>query len=367
MTQSAALELGQETVRSPILHLENVTLYYPSALVPAVDRVSLELARGEVLGLVGPSGCGKTTLLRIIAGFESLQAGIVEIDGQRVAGNGRWIAPEQRQVGIVFQDHALFPHLNVIQNIAFGLHSDAVRRRDKAALHSRQQQITAMLDLIGLEGLEYRYPHELSGGQQQRVALARALAPQPRLLLLDEPLSNLDMQTRLRLRQEVRDILKATGTSAVFVTHDQQEALAIADSIAIMHQGQLEQIGNPEHIYSQPVSRFVATFMNQMNILPAQRRGQVWETEVGNFAVTAPTNAHTGELMIQEEDVLLHPDPTAVAVIKTRQFLGRQYRYGLETPSGKKLHARTPSETILPIGTRVQVSVVNQAVKFFAP
>jgi iron(III) transport system ATP-binding protein len=359
-------EQARLTSQPPILRLENVTFYYPQTSLPAVDKLSLELAKGDVLGLVGPSGCGKTTLLRIIAGFESLQAGIVELDGQQVAGKGCWIPPEQRRVGIVFQDHALFPHLNVIQNIAFGLHSDPLRRKDKAALRNRQQQIMAMLELIGLEGLEYRYPYELSGGQQQRVALARTLAPQPKLVLLDEPLSNLDMQIRLRLREEVREILKVTGTSAIFVTHDQQEALAMADSIAVMHQGQLEQIGKPEQIYTQPVSRFVATFMNQVNILPAQRCEQVWETEVGNFSVTTPTNAHIGELLIQEKDVLLHPDPDAGAVIRTRQFLGREYRYGIETPSGKKLHARIPPETILSIGTRVQVSVVNQSVKFFA-
>ncbi|MEC4819525.1 MAG: ABC transporter ATP-binding protein, partial [Scytonema sp. PMC 1069.18] len=263
-----------------ILRLENVTLKYSQMRVPSVCGVSLELAQGDVLGLVGPSGCGKTTLLRIIAGFESPQVGTVEIAEKLVAGNDNWIPPEQRYVGMVFQDYALFPHLSVVENIAFGLRF--------ATAKDRRIQVAELLELVRLTGLDNRYPHELSGGQQQRVALARALATQPQLLLLDEPLSNLDVQVRLRLREEVLAILKAKKISGIFVTHDQQEALAIADQVAVMQQGKLEQIGTPEEIYTQPASRFVAEFITQANFLPARRKGDIWETEIGYFTPTPP-------------------------------------------------------------------------------
>lgn len=352
--------------QSPILRLESVSIQFSQMTAPAVAEVSLALATGDLLGLLGPSGCGKTTLLRIVAGFASPQVGTVEIAGRMVAGKECWVSPEQRHVGMVFQDYALFPHLTVAENVAFGLRA---RKRGNAGNCQDAEQLIA---LVGLGGLENRYPHELSGGQQQRVALARALAPQPKLILLDEPLSNLDVQVRLRLREEVREILKATGTSGIFVTHDQQEALAIANKVAVMCQGRLEQLGTPEEIYNQPSSRFVAEFVTQANFLPAKRRGQFWETEVGYFDVAAATmplietsaDSDAGELMIREEDLILQPNPDAPAVIKTRRFLGREHRYCLQTSSGKELHARTTEETALPIGTRVQLSVVKP-LRFF--
>lgn len=349
--------------QSPILRLENVSIRFSQMTAPAVAEVSLALATGDLLGLLGPSGCGKTTLLRIVAGFASPQVGTVEIAGRMVASKECWVSPEQRHVGMVFQDYALFPHLTVAENVAFGL-------RGRKGDAGKCQEAEKLIVLVGLGGLENRYPHELSGGQQQRVALARALAPQPKLVLLDEPLSNLDVQVRLRLREEVREILEVTGTSGIFVTHDQQEALAIANKVAVMCQGRLEQLGTPEEIYNQPSSRFVAEFVTQANFLPAKRRGQFWETEVGDFDVAATTmpwvetSADTGELMIREEDLMLQPDPDAPAVIKTRRFLGREYRYCLQTSSGKELHARTTDETALPIGTRVQLSVVKP-LRFF--
>lgn len=352
-----------------ILCLEGVTKSFARMSSPAVRDVTLALLRGELLGLLGPSGCGKTTLLRLIAGFERPQVGTVEIAGRIVADRGCWVPPEQRCLGMVFQDYALFPHLTVAENVAFGLQNlggeGGRKRRGDAA---------RLIALVGLEGLENRYPHELSGGQQQRVALARALAPQPALILLDEPLSNLDVQVRLRLREEVREILKATGTSGIFVTHDQEEALSIADRVAVMRQGRLEQIGTPEEIYINPASRFVAEFVTQANFLPARRRGQVWETEVGCFDVAASnwtplidTNAgaDTGDLMIREEDLLLKPVADASVVILRRRFLGREYRYCLQTPSGKELHARTTAQTALSVGTRVQLTVAEQAIRVF--
>ncbi|MCY7286416.1 MAG: ABC transporter ATP-binding protein [Cyanobacteria bacterium CAN_BIN43] len=354
--------------QSAILHLENVGLRYPRTDTPAIANVSLALEAGEILGLLGPSGCGKTTLLRLIAGFERPQVGTVTIAGRTVAGSRAWIPPEQRHVGVVFQDYALFPHLTVAENIAFGLRS---QRATQNTTHS--EKVAQLLALVRLEGLDHRYPRELSGGQQQRVALARALAPQPKLILLDEPMSNLDVYVRLRLREDVLEILKAMNTSAIFVTHDQQEALAIADKIAVMQQGHLEQVGTPEAVYSRPASRFVAQFVTQANFLSAHRRGQLWETEIGYFDVETTTSllhslidSDIAELVIREEDWILQPDPRASVVIKTRHFLGREYRYCLQTPSGKKLYARTSSGIILQPATRVQLSIVTQPAGFVA-
>lgn len=333
-----------------ILHLENITKQFAKTTIPAVEEITLTLPEGDLLGLLGPSGCGKTTLLRLIAGFEDPQAGIIKISDRIVAGNGNWIAPEQRNIGMVFQDYALFPHLNVAKNVAFGLHNS----RKKSQFNS-QKRTAEVIALVGLQGLENRYPHQLSGGQQQRVALARAIAPQPALVLLDEPLSNLDVQVRLRLRQEVRDILKNTGTSGVFVTHDQEEALSISDWVAVMNQGRLEQFGTPEAIYKEPKSRFVAEFVTQANFLKAQRRGDLWETEVGHFIA----NSHDfdrGDLMIRQEDLILKPDDQATVVICDRQFLGREHSYCLLTPSGQKLLTRTKNATVS-VGTKVSLSV----------
>ncbi|QFS50319.1 ABC transporter ATP-binding protein [Nostoc sphaeroides] len=338
---------------SAILRLENVTLKFAQMNAPVVAGVSLTLAPGDVLGLLGPSGCGKTTLLRIIAGFESPQTGTVEIAGQLVAGDGHWIPPEQRNFGMLFQDYALFPHLTIAENIAFGLRQ--LKKSD------RRQEVAELLTLVRLPGIEKRYPHELSGGQQQRVALARALAPQPKLLLLDEPLSNLDLQVRLKLREEVLGILKNKGISGIFVTHDQQEALAIADQLAVMRQGKFEQIDTPEAVYTQPASRFVAEFVTQANFLPAQLQGNCWATEIGCFAVESKIFQDKGDLMIREEDIILHPASDGAMKIETRFFLGHEYRYSLYTPSGKKLYARTPASTALPIGTQVNLSIANTA------
>ncbi len=346
-------------MEKPILHLQDITKQFDRAATPAVDNVTLSLPRGELLGLLGPSGCGKTTLLRIVAGFERPECGAIELAGQLVASPRDWVPPEKRDTGMVFQDYALFPHLNVADNVAFGLKRQGNDRKAIA------DTVAEALTLVGLAGLEKRYPHELSGGQQQRVALARALAPRPALILLDEPLSNLDVQVRLRLRQEVRGILKAIGTSAIFVTHDQEEALSISDRVGVMRQGRLEQLGTPEEIYIRPASRFVAEFVTQANFLPARRRGQLWETEVGSFAIEATADTETGELMLREENVILKPDEEASVAICDRQFLGREYRYCLQTPSGKRLHALTSLSTQLSVGTRVRLSIADRSIPIF--
>ncbi|WP_041933356.1 ABC transporter ATP-binding protein [Gloeothece verrucosa] len=343
-----------------ILNLSQITKQFSHHSQAAVKQVSLTLLKGQILGLLGPSGCGKTTLLRIIAGFEQPTQGTVEIAGQLVACEKSFLPPEKRNTGMVFQDYALFPHLTIAENIAFGL-----KRLEKFSRQSLLSRVQEVLQLVSLSGLEKRYPHQLSGGQQQRVALARALAPQPELILLDEPLSNLDVQVRQYLRHEIRHIIKATGISAIFVTHDQEEAMAICDQIAVMRQGKLEQVGTPEEIYAQPASRFVAEFVTQANFLPAKRAGNIWQTEIGTWEIPESTAFEQGELMLRQEDILLKPDETASVVICDRQFLGREYRYCLQTPSGNQIHARTTTNTQLSIGTKVSLSVNANAAQVF--
>ena len=357
-----------------ILRLQTVTRQFAKGDRPAVNHITLSLPQGDILALLGPSGCGKTTLLRMIAGFEAPQSGTIELAGQLVSAEGNLVPPERRSVGMVFQDFALFPHLTVAENIAFGLTPSArppTGRKDSALM---QQQVAEAIALVGLQGKADRYPHQLSGGQQQRVALARALAPRPTLVLLDEPLSNLDVQVRLTLRQEVRDILKATGTSAIFVTHDQEEAMAIADQVAVMRQGEIEQLGTPEQVYQNPASRFVAEFVTQANFLPARFVASRWETEIGSFASAIALSSSepypadrpaTGSLMIRQEDLHLEPAQPGQAVVSDRQFLGREYRYSLLLPSGARLYARTSTRTVIPIGSSVQLLVSDQALQYF--
>ncbi|MEM8674207.1 MAG: ABC transporter ATP-binding protein [Cyanobacteria bacterium P01_G01_bin.67] len=370
---------------SAILQLKNITKIYPhqtnsfinKGQTKVLDDVSLTLNHGELLGLLGPSGCGKTTLLRIVAGFESISQGTVSIAGKVVCTNCESLATEKRNTGMVFQDYALFPHLTVAQNIAFGLKNQPKERNQGIfAAHKSQakinKRVAEVLELVGLVGLEKRYPHQLSGGQQQRISLARALAPQPALILLDEPLSNLDVQVRHRLRAEIRSILKAAGTSAIFVTHDREEALAISDKIAVMRQGKIEQVGTPEKLYLNPASRFVAEFVTQANLLPATRQGQVWLTEIGEVAQTHydPSNNYdtdvaTGDLMVRPEEINLARDPNSNIVVRERQFLGREYYYELEIASGKKIYARTGLDQKFALDSNVRISLTVNSPQIF--
>ncbi len=347
-----------------IIHLENVTKYFPRLPTPAVQSVSLTLEPGALLSLLGPSGCGKTTLLRLIAGFEQPDDGTIAIAGQPVAGAGCWQCPEDRGIGMVFQDYALFPHLTVLENVAFGL----PKARGRAKLERRRRVVEAIA-LVGLDGMEHRYPHELSGGQQQRVALARALAPRPLLVLLDEPLSNLDVQVRLRLRQELRSILKAAGTTAIFVTHDQEEALSMADQVGVMHNGRLEQVGTPEQLYQSPETRFVAEFVTQSNFVVAQRQGRNWHTEFGQFgadriqlhgAADSDVIPTAIALMVRQEEVQLERDDTSSINVSDRQFLGREHRYSVELPSGQTLVSLAPAHLHLPVGTPVRITLTAE-------
>ncbi|MBF6616000.1 ABC transporter ATP-binding protein [Pollutimonas thiosulfatoxidans] len=260
------------------LTLDNISLAYdtPDGVVPVIQQLSLCLEQGSIGCLLGASGCGKTTVLRAIAGFEPLRAGTICLGDTVLSTVGQQVRPEHRHVGMMFQDYALFPHLNVEKNIAFGL-----RRWDKPR---RSRRVQELLALTGLEGSERRYPHELSGGQQQRVALARALAPEPELLLLDEPFSNLDVDTRERLAFEVRDILKKTGHTAVLVTHNQAEAFAIADRIGVMQKGEIVQWDTPYGLHTRPATTFVSDFIKR-EALMAQRaqaylRGEAHPTAI---------------------------------------------------------------------------------------
>ncbi|NJL01812.1 MAG: ABC transporter ATP-binding protein [Spirulinaceae cyanobacterium SM2_1_0] len=342
-----------------VLELNAATKRFRPDVPAALDGLSLQLYQGEILSCLGPSGCGKTTLLRMIAGFERLDAGSIAIAGRRVSGQGYWQPPEQRNVGMVFQDYALFPHLSVAKNVGFGLASLPKGSETPA------QRIAWVLELVGLGGVGDRYPHQLSGGQQQRVALARALAPRPSLILLDEPLSNLDVQVRLHLRQELRTILKAANTAAILVTHDQEEALSIADRVAVLRQGHLEQCATPEAIYLEPATRFVAEFVAQANFLPARRREEGWETALGRFCLPGAESATTAELMVRPEDLLLHPEADGPARVINRQFLGREHRYQVQLTTGLTLVVRAPLSKAIAVGDRVRLTAIATNLRLF--
>jgi iron(III) transport system ATP-binding protein len=302
---------------------------------PVVEELSFEVAQGDILALLGPSGCGKTTTLRLIAGFEHLDQGQIIIDGRPVAGERLHLPPEQRRVGMVFQDYAIFPHLNVSQNIAFGLS----RGREARA------QTEAMLRLVGLSGAGEQMPHELSGGQQQRVALARALAPGPAVLLLDEPFSNLDTSLRVQVRAEVRELLKQNGATAIFVTHDQEEALFIGDRVAVMNQGRLEQTGAPDEVFHRPVSRFVAEFMGQTDFVAGTVVAGGVETALGFLA--QPLALGPGSLVevaVRPDDVRLEPavDGQETGRVVQRRFVGLANIYTVQLADGSLVHSWQP-------------------------
>ena len=330
------------------IELTQVSKRFPGAAEPAVREVSVAIAPGEIVALLGPSGCGKTTTLRLIAGFERPDTGAIAIAGRCVAdGNGTFVPPERRGVGMVFQDYALFPHLSVADNIAFGLgHLSSAERRSR---------VDDLLALTGLEGVAHRYPHQLSGGQQQRVAIARALAPRPHVLLLDEPFSNLDTELRTQMRAEVRSLLKATETTAILVTHDQQEAMTVADRVAVMLQGRVEQIDTPDVVYHFPATRAVARFVGQGTFVPARVAGDVAESDLGRFGLENPAGPQLVELLIRPRDVSLEEDSEGIAVITSRTFNGAEYTYLVQLPCGVQLLSNQPSHVDLAPGTRVRV------------
>ncbi len=326
--------------------------------------VELALGGGELLGLLGPSGCGKTTLLRLIAGFEQPRRGRLLIDGQEVAGPHRQLPPERRGVGMVFQDYALFPHLDAWANAGFGLR----RGQDPARL-------AWLFELVGLQGLERRYPHELSGGQRQRLALARALAPEPSVVLLDEPFSNLDVEVRSRLRGELPAVLAACGACAVLVTHDPQEAMAICDRVAVLRDGLIEQCAAPLELVQRPATAFVGRFVLQANLLPARWEGPRLRTALGSFeplaaGVSAAAAGPAGAAGVEAPEVFLRPTdlqleaadsaagaaaagpaygvvgPGREARVVGREFLGQEWLYQVELED-RRLWVRQPLATVI--------------------
>jgi iron(III) transport system ATP-binding protein len=334
------------TTMTTIIKLRNVVKSYDST--KAVNGISFHVEKGEIFAILGPSGCGKTSTLRLIAGFEKPDTGKIIINETPVAGGAAFIPPERRGVGMVSQDYALFPHLNVQKNIAFGL-----RGLDKV---QREEIVGNMLKFVGLKKFAKRYPHQLSGGQQQRTALARALAPCPVVVLLDEPFSNLDTDMRVRMRDEMKEILTKAKTTAVLVTHDQEEAFVIADRIAVMDQGNIEQIGTPEEIYHSPATRFVADFVGQADFIDGIAREEGILTEIG---IIQNQEGHPIgeeiELMIRPDDIDFAPDPGGNGIIESRQFRGSENLYHIRMPSGKIVHSARESTGIFEPGTRVAV------------
>jgi len=322
--------------------------------VRAVEGVNLTLHQSRFLALLGPSGCGKTTTLRLLAGFESPDTGEIEISNQVVDAPGLHVPPEQRQVGMVFQEYALFPHLTVAGNVAYGVPKGV----------DKQQRVHETLELVGLAEVKQRMPYELSGGQQQRVALARALAPKPDLILLDEPFSNLDAGLRTQVRAEVRQILRQAQATVIFVTHDQEEALSLADEVAVMMEGQLVQIDPPSKLYRRPATRQVAAFVGEANFLPGQAsNGQVW-CELGEFP---STYIHSGEVevMLRPEDIRLIPTETGSVEIVDRTFFGHDQLLLVRLGSGRLLHSRLlGSNGDFHPGQRVELQIDNGVVVY---
>ncbi len=326
-----------------------------------IDDLTFHLQEGQIGCLLGPSGCGKTTVLRCIAGFESITAGHIEIGGDVVSSPARLTPPEKRQIGMVFQDYALFPHLNVAGNIAFGL--------GKHDASHKNQRVEELLSLTGLLDSANKFPHQLSGGQQQRVALARALAPKPHMLLMDEPFSNLDVELRERLSVEVRDILKREGMTALIVTHDQNEAFSIADIVGVMHQGAIQQWDTPYNLYHQPANRFVADFIGQGVFLPGMvMNNSMVEIELGVLHGMIPTDCDaTGcdqcahdcyvDVLIRPDDIVHDDESLLMAEVENKAFRGAEFLYTLKLPSGTRALSLVPSHHDHAIGERIGIKL----------
>lgn len=341
------------------LELKGISYAYNSQ--PVVRNLSLRLKQGDIGCLLGPSGCGKTTVLRTIAGFESIAEGSIMLAGETISREGYTLSPEKRRVGMVFQDHALFPHLSVARNIAFGL-----KDWDKAA---RMERVETLLKMVGLPNTGSKYPHELSGGQQQRVALARALAPCPSLLLLDEPFSSLDVDLRERIGQEVREILKMQGTTALLVTHDQFEAFAIADEIGVMNEGEIQQWDSAYNLYHRPANRFVADFVGEGVLMPGVvlDERQV-ETELGTIVGEIPHECRAGcqvDVLLRPDDILHDDASTLQAEVAKKAFRGADILYTLLLPSGRKVLSLVPSHHNHAFGEKIGIRLaVDHVVTF---
>ena len=317
---------------APALRAAGLSRHYHG--VTAVDDFTLEVEAGEFCAILGPSGSGKTTVLRLIAGFERPDGGTLELFGRPTAGGGTFVAPDRRDVGMVFQDYALFPHMNVAENVAYGLRGGVRSGRD------RRERVREVIELTGLGGLEQRSVHELSGGEQQRAALARALAPGPRMLLLDEPFSNLDAGLRGRLRLEVREIVRRAGATAILVTHEQEEALSLADRVAFMWRGRVEQSGTPEAIYREPRTLRIATSIGDAMVLPARASGGLVRSPFGDHP--APAGAGECAVVIRPEDVWIGDagESGVPGEVLDRTFYGHDQVLRVRTRDGADLRVR---------------------------
>ncbi len=356
VTSTAASVQSDGSGQPSVLSLDGVVKRFGEET--AVDGVDLKVREGELLTLLGPSGCGKTTTLRTIAGLEDPTAGTVTVADEIVAGNGSTVPPEQRDVGMVFQEYALFPHLTVAENIAFGLDDP-----DSAAAEDR---VTALLNLVGLHGYGDRAPGELSGGQRQRVALARSLAPEPDVLLLDEPFSNLDVRLRVKMREEVARILEEAGVTAVSVTHDQEEALSISDRVAVMHDGRVEQVGTPAELFEHPKSRFVASFLGQASFLPGQVGTDTVETHIGSYSrdlLEGISDEYVGamvDVLVRPDDLRLTPVGASEAdgTVIRRQYTGPSFVYHVELNDGTVVRCLHNHDEVFETGRSVRVRLV---------
>ncbi len=345
------------TAPLPLLHVAQLAVRYPGKTV--VQDLSFSLEPGEIGCLLGASGCGKTTALRAIAGFENPSAGEILLDGWSMADSRQQMPPEKRRIGMVFQDFALFPHLDVASNIGFGLGHLPTQRQ--------QERVAELLQLVGLEDRGDSYPHQLSGGQQQRIALARALAPKPRLLLLDEPFSSLDSELRAQLADEVRCILKREGITSLLVTHDQHEAFAMADRIGVMHQGRLEQWAEGYQLYHAPATPFIANFIGEGVLLTGQADGSDRvSTPVGPVRI-APEQKPQGpvHLLLRPDDVRLDQQGTIPAQVTKRAFRGAEYLYTLQLSSGEQLLSLMPSHCRVEVGTQCHLQLCQEPVPVF--
>jgi iron(III) transport system ATP-binding protein len=319
--------------------------------VVALDDFSLNAVTGQVLGLVGPSGSGKTTALRLIAGFERPDRGSVEVAGEIVVDQDTFVPPERRSVGMVFQDFALFPHMTVGGNIGYGIPKGEGRRR----------RVADVLDMVGLSGMDKRMPHELSGGEQQRVALARALAPSPAVVLLDEPFSNLDAPQRERVRREVRGILVEARATAIFVTHDQEEALAVSDILAVMRAGRVLQSATPHDLYRKPVDRWVARFLGEGEFVAGTVTDGVVDTPLGRFPVDTRLTGSV-EVLIRPEHVRLTEDQGGAALVVEREFYGHDQLVTLHLDGGRRLLARAGPDVIFNPGDHARYEITEVVV-----
>jgi iron(III) transport system ATP-binding protein len=349
------------------LALDSVSQSYAQRQI--IADLSFTLPEGAIGCLLGPSGCGKTTALRCISGFEPIRSGEIRIGGAVVSRPGWMLPAQKRRVGMVFQDYALFPHLTVAKNVGFGL-------RDVSA-PGRQARIDELLALVGLAGHANQYPHQLSGGQQQRVALARALAPRPRLILMDEPFSNLDVELRERLSLEVRDILKREATTALIVTHDQHEAFSLADWVGVMHEGRIQQWDTPYNLYHKPVNRFVADFVGQGALVTGKviNDHQV-EIELGVLSGHIPVECNVGgcdacvrschvDVLLRPEDIVHDDDSRLLVEVQNKVFRGAEFLYTLKLPSGQSALSLVPSHHNHAIGERIGIRLaVDHIVAF---